>query len=58
MAAFKLLKDMPGMRDARLRCAGYLGSAPEYYFKDLKARAAAQVGWKRPMATNPPKQTK
>jgi glycosyltransferase involved in cell wall biosynthesis len=40
VAAFKLLKGMPGMRDARLRCAGFLGSAHESWFDDLKARAA------------------
>lgn len=38
VAAFKLLKRMPGMENARLRCAGYLGAAHEAWFTDLKSR--------------------
>ena len=40
VAAFKLLKRMPGMQDARLRCAGFLGSAHARWFDDLKRRVA------------------
>jgi glycosyltransferase involved in cell wall biosynthesis len=40
VAAFKLLKRIAGMENARLRCAGYLGSAHETWFDGLKARIA------------------
>jgi ABC-type lipoprotein export system ATPase subunit/glycosyltransferase involved in cell wall biosynthesis len=36
--AFKLLRVSPGMSDVRLRAAGYLGSAHEKWFADLRRR--------------------
>jgi len=38
--AFKILRTLPGMENAKLRAAGYLGKANEKWFSDLQERIA------------------